>query len=120
MWYGFGKTIMDMCVIRLPDHTSTSDSWCRLSEEQANEISDVLTKVCTPVPFLFDPLTFCLQRLSERVSLRSSIKLSILLPLVQLGVGAPVAIRRKLFGKDLTLPSVIVSVTTFQHLLMSL
>lgn len=103
MWYGFGKTIMDI-----------------LSEEQANEISDVLTKVCTPVPFLFDPLTFCLQRLSERVSLRSSIKLSILLPLVQLGVGAPVAIRRKLFGKDLTLPSVIVSVTTFQHLLMSL
>ncbi len=47
LWYGFGKTIMDMYVpiylACLCSHPFAS----RLSDEQANEMSQMLTKVCT-------------------------------------------------------------------------
>ena len=90
----------------------------RLSDEQANEISDVLIKVRATLLLLFELQTSCPQRPSERVSSRSSIKPNTLLPLVRSGLEAPAATQRKRFGRDLTLPSVIVSVDLFQRLPM--
>lgn len=47
LWYGFGKTIMDMYVTYdcRTLHRSVNSSSRSLSDEQANEMSDMLSKV---------------------------------------------------------------------------
>lgn len=45
LWYGFGKAVMDMCVAFCPIVLDTEQNMIRLDDDQAEEMSDVMTKV---------------------------------------------------------------------------